>query len=199
MNFRSDIMNRIPKPLAFLGLFFLLFSLSSSTPAAKDTIVYIVRHAEKETSDVKNNDPELSAEGRDRAVALNSFLRKEKLSAVYSTRYKRTTQTAAPVAQRNGVPVKTYDANDPAGIAKLIKADFRNQKVLIVGHSNTILELVKAFGETPPVDKLNDDDYDLIFTIITNKKGNTSLKIQRFGKAHHSTEMALVKSKAGTR
>lgn len=187
-------MNRIPKPVAFFGLFLLLFCLSSNIPVAKDTVIYIVRHAEKDASDAKNNDPDLSAEGRERAEALNSLLAKEKLSAVYSTKYKRTTQTAAPLAQRNGVPVKTYEANDPSGVAQLIKRDFLNKKVLIVGHSNTILEIVKAFGENPPVDKLNDDDYDLLFTIIIDKKGSTTLRAQRFGKSHHSTELTLIKS-----
>lgn len=187
-------MQKIPKLPAFFGLLFLLFSLSSGMPVAKDTVIYIVRHAEKETSDVKNNDPDLSAEGRERAEALNKVLAKQKLSAIYSTKYKRTNQTAAPVAQRHGVPVKTYDANDPVAIAKSIKENFIHKKVLIVGHSNTILELVKAFGETPPVDKLNDDDYDLLFTIIIDKKGSTTLRAQRFGKSHHSTELNLSKS-----
>ena len=189
-----DAMKKISKPLAFFGLLFLLFSLTSGMPAAKDTIIYIVRHAEKETNDAKNNDPDLSTEGRERAEALNNVLAKDKLSAVYSTKYKRTTQTAAPVAQRNGVPVKTYEANNPAAIAQMIKEQFPNKKVLIVGHSNTILELVKAFGVTPPVDKLNDDDYDLLFKIIIDKKGSTTLSVQRFGKLHHSTELSLIKS-----
>lgn len=189
-------MSKIAKPLACLGLLFLLFSLGSGTPVTQETIIYIVRHAEKNTSDVNNKDPDLSPEGKDRAEALNNFLAKEKVSAIYSTKYKRTSQTAAPLAQRNNIPIKTYDADNPAGIAQLVKRDFQNRKVLIVGHSNTILELVKAFGQTPPVKKLNDDDYDLLFTITINKKGKTALKIQRFGKPHHSTKISTAESNA---
>ena len=187
-------MSRIPKPIALLGLFFLIFSLSSAIPVAKETVIYVVRHAEKDTSDPKNNDPNLNAEGKQRALDLNEFLKKEKLAAAFSTNYKRTLQTVAPAAQRNGIPVKTYDPKDPDAVAQLIKQEFQNRKVVIAGHSNTILGLVKAFGTTPPVDKLEDDDYDLLFTITINKDGESSLTIQRFGKPHHSTEIPQMES-----
>lgn len=190
-------MSKIQPPLVWLGIFFLIISLSSASPAAKDTVIYIVRHAEKDQSDPKNNDPELSNEGKERARALNRYLKREKISAVFSTSYKRTMQTAAPVARRNGIPVRIYDAKKHNDIVKLIKSEYLNQKSLLVGHSNTILELVKAFGLTPPVDKLNDDDYDLIFVLTFHKNGETSLKTKRFGKRHHSTEMPVLKSASG--
>ena len=185
-------MSRIPKPLALLSLFFLMFSLSSAGSFTKETVIYVVRHAEKDTSDPKNNNPDLNAEGKQRALDLNEFLKKEKLAAAFSTNYKRTLQTVAPVAQRNGIPVKTYDPKDPAAVAQLIMQEYPNQKVVIAGHSNTILGLVEAFGEHPPVDKLDDEDYDLLFTIKINKDGQSSLTTQRFGKAHHSTAIPVM-------
>ena len=180
-------MKRIYKPLAWIGLLFLVVSLSSAILPSKETVIYIVRHAEKETADSTNNNPDLSAEGKERAAALNEFLKKEKIAAVFSTGYKRTMQTASPVAQRNGIPVKTYDHRDSRALAEVVRSEYTNQKVLIAGHSNTILDLVKAFGPTPPFEKLNDDDYDLIFTVTIDKNGETSLKTQRFGKNHHSS------------
>lgn len=185
-------MNKYYKITALLGLLLLVVTFSSSTFTAKDTVVYIVRHAEKDTSDPANNNPDLSAEGKERAAALNEFLKKEKFAAVFSTDYKRTMQTAAAVAQRNGLPLKTY--KDSKEVAALVKAEFANQKVLITGHSNTILDIVKAFGATPPFDKLNDDDYDLIFMVRISKDGEVSLKTQRFGKPHHSSPLPETKS-----
>ena len=187
-------MSRITKPIALLGLFFLIFSLSNAAPFAKETVIYVVRHAEKDTSDPKNNDPELNAEGKQRALDLNEFLKREKLTAVFSTNYKRTMQTVASLAQRNGIPVKTYDPKNPGAVAKLVKEEFLNKKIAIAGHSNTILGLIKAFGSIPPVDKLEDDDYDLLFTITINKDGESSLTTQRFGNSHHSTEIPLMES-----
>jgi 2,3-bisphosphoglycerate-dependent phosphoglycerate mutase len=184
-------MSRINKSLAFIFLFILILSSGSATRLEKETVIYIVRHAEKDTKDPKNNDPDLNAEGSERARALNVFLRKEKISAVFSTNYKRTMQTAAPVARRNGIPVKTYESNNPESLVNLIELEFANKKILVTGHSNTILELVKAFGLAPPVARLNDDDYDLIFIVILQKGKEPELKIKRYGHAHHSTELAI--------
>jgi broad specificity phosphatase PhoE len=186
-------MKRLLKPLAWIGLLFFVASLSSAILPSRETVIYIVRHAEKDTSDKANNNPELTAEGKERAAALNEFLRKEKISAVFSTGFKRTMQTASPVAQRNGIPVKTYDHRDSKAVAGLVKSEYPNQKVLIAGHSNTILDLVNAFGPTPPFEKLNDDDYDLIFTVTIDKHGEARLSTQRFGKSHHSSPIPKMK------
>ena len=184
-----NAMIRIFNVPGWIGLLSLILILSSASPAAKETTIYIVRHAEKDTSDPRDNDPSLNAEGKIRVLALNEFLKKEKISAVFATNYKRTMQTVALVAQRNGIPVKSYDSKDPEALVKLVKSEFVNQKVLIAGHSNTILELVKAFGQAAPFEKLNDDDYDLIFKITIHKTGESSLKVKRFGKEHHSTRI----------
>lgn len=183
-------MKALVKSIAWTGICIMMVSLCSFVNYDKGTTVYIVRHAEKDVSDPNNNNPDLSAEGKARAIALNDFLKKEKISAAFSTNYRRTMQTAAPVAQKHGIPVKTYDPKDPEALAALVKTEFLNKKVLITGHSNTVLELVKAFGEHPPVDKLNDDDYDLIFIVTLQENGETRLKIKRYGKSHHSTEIA---------
>lgn len=182
-------MNRIANSLTWLCLLLLIAPLNGSAKKPDETIIYIVRHAEKDTSDPENNDPALNSEGKERAEALNDFLKKEKISAVLATNFKRTIQTVAPVAQHNGVSVNTYDAKDHSGIAQTVKSQLVNQKILIAGHSNTILEIVKAFGVIPPADKLNDDDYDLIFQVRIDKNGSTSLKTKRFGKKHHSTQI----------
>ena len=186
-------MNRIHKPMAFLALFFLIFSLSSASPSAKDTVIYIVRHAEKDTADPKNNNPELSPEGRKRARALNHFLKKVKISAAFSTSFNRTMQTVELVALRNGIKAIPYDSKKPDELVKVIGSGYEGKNILVAGHSNTILELVKAFDVSPPVDKLNDDDYDLIFIITLQANGNPELKIKRYGKRHHSTEIAFSK------
>jgi 2,3-bisphosphoglycerate-dependent phosphoglycerate mutase len=186
-------MSRIHKSMAFLALFFLSFSLSSATSLAKDTVIYIVRHAEKDIKDPKNSDPELNSEGRNRAKALNHFLRKTKITAVFSTNFQRTMQTVEPVALRNGITSKPYDSKQPDELVRLIRSDFEGKNILIAGHSNTILELVKAFGTSPPVNKLNDDDYDLVFIISLHTNGKSDLKIKRYGKHHHSTEIAFSK------
>ncbi len=180
--------------LKFVSIFLLFsaFGLTNKTIISKETVIYIVRHAEKETSDPANNNPDLNEAGKTRAKDLVSELKKGKFSAVFSTDYKRTMQTAAPVAQRSGVPVLTYKANDFKGLAELVRSDYLNKKILIVGHSNTILEIAKAFGTDPEIEKLQDDDYDLLIKITIDKNGIADLKISRYGQKHHSTELLVL-------
>lgn len=180
-------MNKVTNLLTWVCLLFLVAPQNGSAKLPDETIIYVVRHAEKDLSDTKNNDPDLSKPGKARAEALNDLLKTEKITAVYATNFKRTIQTVAPVAEHNGVSINTYDAKDHSEIARIVKSQLVNQKVLVAGHSNTILEIVKAFGVKPPVNKLNDDDYDLIFQIKFDSNGNTSLTTKRFGEKHHST------------
>lgn len=186
-------MNRIHKPMAFLSLLFLIFSLSSAVSFNSDTVIYIVRHAEKDITNPKDTNPDLNSEGRKRAKALNHYLRKVKIDAAFSTSFKRTMQTVEPVALRNGITAKPYDSKKPENLVKVIRSQYEGKNILVAGHSNTILELAKAFGTNPPLDKLNDDDYDLVLIITLHASGNPELKIKRYGKRHHSTEIAFSK------
>ncbi|MEJ7691947.1 phosphoglycerate mutase family protein [Daejeonella sp.] len=169
--------------IAFIGVSSFLYAQS---PAAK-TCIYIVRHAEKDVSDPKNSDPYLSMDGNVRAKALAATLKREKFAAIYSTKYKRTTQTAAIVAEKNKVPIVFYNPVDPKVLAELIKTKYKGQKVLIVGHSNTVLELTEAFGVIRPLAVLTDDDYDFIFKVEVDHTGFASLTTGNYGKQHHTS------------
>ena len=56
-----------------------------------------------------------------------------------------------------------------------------------MGHSNTVLGLVEAFGAEKPVKELTDDDYDYIFE-VTIKGDKAEVKANRYGEPHHSQE-----------
>ncbi len=174
------------------GIVFLLvltvLSFKSTAESAKETVIYIVRHAEKDTSDPKNTDPDLNATGKERALDLAGVLRKEKLAAVFSTKFNRTRQTAAVSARHAGVPVQTYETQDFKTLAETIKSRYKNRRVLVVGHSNTILEIAEAFGVKRPVKELSDDDYDLLLKITIKKNGIIELKSMHYGKAHHGMD-----------
>ena len=170
-------------------LVFSAFSFSPTARYSKETVIYIVRHAEKDVSDESNTNPGLNAEGKIRAKDLAQTLKNEKFAAVFSTPYKRSMETAAPVAQRSGLPVLNY--SDLAELVHTIKSSYPYKTTLIVGHSNTILDIAKAFGTQPLAEKLIDDDYDLLLKVIIDKKGQSHLKIYRYGKEHHSTKISI--------
>ncbi len=108
--------------------------------ASGETTVFLVRHAEKQ----KGANPSLTAAGLRRAEALAAQLIDEELTAIYSTDYARTRETAAAVSKATGVAVSLYDPSDLPDFAKTVKV--MSGRILVVGHSNTTPELVSLLG-----------------------------------------------------
>ncbi len=108
------------------------------------------------------SDPDLSAAGHARAESLARVLKDAGVTAIYATEFKRTQETAAPLAKAIGVPVTTVPSKDLAALVTHIKAAKGN--VLVVGHSNTVPDIVKALGVTAPV-TVEDGDYDNLFVV----------------------------------
>jgi broad specificity phosphatase PhoE len=129
------------------------------------TTVYIVRHAEKDTTVAGNPDPELSAEGRARAQALNQTLAKRQPVALFTTDTKRTRATLAPLAAATKLEPQAYDPKRGRDLADRILKEYAGKSVVIVGHSNTVLSLIDDFGGIPPVDEIRDNEYDYLFVV----------------------------------
>src|SRR5260370_24708463 len=95
------------KALALFLLFFVSVSIASAQP-----VVVIVRHAEKATNGGK--DPELSSAGRARADALPRILKDSGITAIFTSAFKRTQETAAPTATSPLVAPKALAPKDTA-------------------------------------------------------------------------------------
>ncbi len=153
---------------------------------AQTTTVWVVRHAEKETT--PGNDPELSPAGKARAAELAKKLEKQQIAAVFVTAYKRTAQTGEPtLKQAKLTSSQPYNPADLHGLANQILKFYTGKNVLIVGHSNTIIPTLAALGATKPFDTLTDDDYDLLFKITIGAGNITSLEVSYYGEKHHTT------------
>jgi broad specificity phosphatase PhoE len=151
-------------------------------PAGVTTVV-IVRHAEKAQDDPK--DPTLSPAGQARAEALASALDLAGVAAVYSTQYKRTALTAEPLAKRLGItvtqkPIAGESATYAKELAREVLAREKGKTVLVVGHSNTVPDLVQAFSGST-VAPLSDADYDQIFVVVVPGTGPARLFKTRYG------------------
>ena len=166
-----------------LIIFAILFN-QQTVNAQKAIKIFIVRHAEKDVTDVKQKDPELSVQGAERAVDLMKYLSGSKLDSVYSTPFKRTISTALPLARKIGIKVKIYDPAKQNALAKQLIATAQGKNILIVGHSNTVLNMIEAFGVKKPIRQLTDDDYDYIFK-ITFVGTKAEVKVSHYGKSHH--------------
>lgn len=141
------------------------------------TVVYLVRHAEK--SKEKTKDPKLSEAGLNRAKALAQVLTDVEIDKIYSTNYIRTQMTAAPTAKSKELDVASYSVPAKLLAAQILKLH-KQQKILVVGHSNTTPELISALGiETPIV--IEHDQYGDLF-IVEFDAGKPQLTLRRFGK-----------------
>lgn len=135
-----------------------------------ETTFYLVRHAEKTK---QKNDPGLTKEGKERAYFLADYLKEVPLNAIYSTDYFRTRKTAQPTVSAQNIPMQLYDASDLEAFAKQLKKNHKNQKVLVVGHSNTTAYLSNLLLGEEKFQEIAHSDYDNIYiiTLGKNKKG----------------------------
>ena len=143
------------KALALSLLLFVSVSVASAQP-----VVVIVRHAEKAANG--GNDPDLSSTGRARADALARILKDSAITAIFTSEFKRTQETAAPTGTAVHVTPTVVAAKDTAGlVAKLHQL---NGNALVVGHGNTIPDLIKALGINSPIN-IPDADYSELLIV----------------------------------
>lgn len=161
-----------------------LLAACQSVPPPDSGTAYLVRHAEKITSDHQMivddpKDPPLLPIGQVRAEALADRLADAEISAIWSTDTIRTRSTAAPLAERLGLTVQIYDASDLNAFADVLKAS-PNANVLVVGHSNTTPDLAAALGADPgaPIVEKGENDRLYVIDLVTGDG-----EIQRFGAA----------------
>lgn len=174
-------------PLRLLAPLTLALSAAALAPqrsadSMADTVVLVVRHAEKAgpTGDVP-----LSAAGAARAQALVRIGREAGVAGVITTQFQRTRQTGAPVAESLGVVPETVGvsggvAEHAKAVAEAVRSRYAGRTVLVVGHSNTVPAIVAALGG-PKRPDICDDLYDDLFTVILSPEGTTRLVHAKYG------------------
>ncbi|ATQ79011.1 hypothetical protein CR152_20265 [Massilia violaceinigra] len=135
---------------------------------ADPTIIYLVRHGEKAAVE---KDPDLTAQGKARARNIAAILKSTGIAHVYSSTAQRTRQTAQPLATDLGLQVQVYDPAQSANLVAQVKA--AGGTALVVGHSNTVPELVRLFGGKPGSD-IGDDEFDRLYQLIVDKDGSVT-------------------------
>jgi 2,3-bisphosphoglycerate-dependent phosphoglycerate mutase len=146
-------------------LFLLLFTVPFCS--CKTTTYYISRHAEK--AGAMSTDPPLTDEGEKQAQDLKNYLSDKKIGAVFSTNTIRTKATAKPTAEHYNLLVNIYEVVRSATLMDSLKAHNR-RNVLVVGHSNTVDDMVNRLTGTNTMTDLPDSEYGSLF--VVRKKGN---------------------------
>lgn len=146
--------------------------------ASAQKLVIVVRHAERadggSMSANAQPDPPLSAPGETRARKLAAMLGESGIAAIYTTEYRRTQDTAAPLATKLHIAPVVIKAADTNALIESITTTRVANIVLIVAHSDTIPKIIKAFGG--PDVTVADGDYDNIFFIVPATGTMTKIK-----------------------
>jgi len=131
--------------------------------------VLVVRHAEKNPHPA-GGDAGLSTKGLLRAKDLARVTRDAGIAAVYSSQYGRARLTAEPVAAAGGDSVRTYDANRNDLLAARIRGEHAGATVLVVGHGDSVPELIEALtGERLLAGE--SVEYDQLYVLILRGAG----------------------------
>ena len=148
------------KGIIVIAAFAVFFTSCSRT-------VYVVRHAEKalmkdSLPKMSATDPPLSEAGQVRAIVLKDQLSNKHIKYIYSTNTIRTFYTADPLSKAKNIKIQAYGNID--SLVSLIRSVKGN--VLVVGHSNTIDDIVnKLCGQTKIPGDLKDSEYDNLFIV----------------------------------
>jgi broad specificity phosphatase PhoE len=158
-----------------MKIFFLLsFSLFVLSCCSTSHYVFIVRHAEK-----LDNTPYsvLSPDGHKRAAVLRDQLQDKKIDLIFATPFKRTQETAGPLAQALNKAPLIYRNNAEDSIANIIKAN-KDKNILLVGHSGNIPAIIEKITGNK-IRPLSEQEYDNLY-IIEFKKGKISLVEKKY-------------------
>ena len=167
--------------MKFALIICLFFALNVSAQDRKASTIYLVRHAEKSMDNSHNKDPFLSKSGLKRAKLLANKLKRIHISAIYCTDFQRTKQTAIPTAEKQHVTIKLYDPRQLKLFADSLLQNNKGESVLVVGHSNTVLETIEALGGQRPISTICEHDFDFFFVVNIKADGKTEVKFSRYG------------------
>ncbi len=169
-------------------LLFISFAYISTLSQAQEksiTTFILIRHAEKEGSaatmqtGVMNKDPELSETGKARALRLADMLQRQPVAAIYSTNYRRTSNTVKPLADALAQPVQLYEAFKEEEIDKML-SQHKGKTIVVVGHSNNIPWIANLLLGKKEFSDYEESDYEnmLIVNVVAKGKATSTLQIK---------------------
>lgn len=174
----------IRKPLALIALLLLAQLAFAQQAASPVTTVFLIRHAER--ADEPRQDPPLTEKGVARSEALARLLSNAGVKAIYTSQFARTKLTAEPLAKQLGItatplslkisptnPRAIADESTKETVDKILS--HAGGSVLVVGHSNSIPDVIKMLGGdvVPTIDEKKFDDL-FVVTVYANGKAKVA-------------------------
>lgn len=142
--------------------------------------VILVRHAEKKIVAPENKDPDLSPAGLTRAQELARIFGNSGITGIYATQYKRTQQTVRPLADKLGLSVKQVEAAKTSELVKQVRSQNAGQVIFIVGHNNSVPEIIAALGG-PQLPIIPEAEFDNLYILSIQNDGSARLLKMKYG------------------
>jgi phosphohistidine phosphatase SixA len=176
------------KILPLIAVLLVLSALVFAQTSEPVTTVYLVRHAERAAE--PQQDPPLTEQGVARSQALARLLSTAGIKGILTSQATRTKLTAEPLATKLGItptalalkvsptnPRQITEESTKETVDKILSA---GGNVLVVGHSNSIPDVIKMLGGdvAPAIDEKKFDD---LFIVTVYAKGKAKVAHLKYG------------------
>jgi broad specificity phosphatase PhoE len=147
----------------------IVFGLAWYFDSQTTTTIIFVRHADTNAAAMDGGDQPLNERGMARSELLAEFLSDidvlAGVDAIYASEFKRTQQTAAPLAERLGLEVQLANHDDVVGFMRDVQSDHKGRIVLVVTHSNVLAQLVAELHGHQSIPEIAPDEYDNVYIV----------------------------------
>jgi len=154
---------------------------SAASPGPR--AIVMMRHVERAVYD--NGDGPLSPTGHARARSLAHVLEDAGVTAIYISARLRTQQTAAPLAEAlrlTPVPVPGVDSAYASAMLARFRTHGPNDVVLVIGHFNTFVPLLRAMGYGGDL-AMKDFEHDDLYVVFPRESGPPTVLRMNYGDA----------------
>jgi broad specificity phosphatase PhoE len=152
-------------------------------PSISAATIIVVRHAER-VSTMSSADALLTPAGEERARQLGEVLKDANIQRIYVTDLRRTQQTAEPIAARLHLTPIVIAKNEIDALVGQLRKAGDNETVLVVGHSDTVPQIVERLGGRS-VPALREDEYDRMILVSLAAHGEAQVVTLRYGNVSH--------------
>ena len=142
------------------------------------TTVILIRHGERNAPTPTNPDPHLNAAGKARAKSLIHVFGQAGIKAIYRSYFARSKETAQPLANHLGL--SAIEMDEALQIKNDILANHTGQTVLVIGHSDTVPDIINRLGGANlPI--INDREFDNLFVVKVFGPSRASMTRLKYG------------------
>ncbi|QEL15680.1 histidine phosphatase family protein [Limnoglobus roseus] len=144
--------------------------------------ILFVRHADIDVPPALGaTNPPLNTAGQARATDLARVVGSAGVTAVFTSALTRTKQTVKPLATQLGL--QPHEVPTPAELAQKMLAGALGPVVLVAGHSNTVPEMIAAFGVPSPIPPIGEREFDNLYVVTVGGPGPATVVRLKYGEA----------------